>query len=141
MKTSSYLQFNGNCEQAMAYYADVLGGELTQTMRFSDAPEADIQFPKEVLNLIMHCQLEVSNVKILASDYVSEHSFVQGNNFAISLTSNDEDEANAVFQGLADGGQILMPFEEAFWGGKFGMCVDKFGVNWMMSLEQDNNYV
>lgn len=136
MKAKTYLHFNGNCEEAMDFYADILGGEITQKLRFKDTPESDLQFPQSIMNQIMHSCLKVGSLEIMASDYVSKHPFQQGNNFAVALNTNDEDEAYGVFNGLSENGQVLMPFEEAFWGGKFGMLVDKFGVSWMVSLEE-----
>lgn len=137
MKAKTYLHFNGNCEEAMDFYADILGGEITQKLRFKDAPESDLQFPQGIMNQIMHSCLQAGSFEIMASDYVSEHPFKQGNNFAVALNTNDEEEAYGVFNGLSENGQILMPFEEAFWGGKFGMLMDKFGVSWMVSLEEE----
>ncbi|MGG8494863.1 VOC family protein [Tenacibaculum sp. TC6] len=141
MKTNTYLHFNGNCEEAMNYYADILGGTITMMMQFKEAPEEVLKnIPDFAKELIMHCTLEVSDdMAILASDYLNaDEKFNAGNNFAISLNADDEDEALSVFNGLAEGGTILMPFEDAFWGGKFGMLKDKFGVSWMMSLEDDS---
>lgn len=137
MKAHTYLHFDGNCKEAMTYYADVLGGEITMMMQFSDAPDEICQnFPEEVMDLTMHCTLEAGDVTILASDYLNEReSHLAGNNFAVSLTTHDEDEAEAIFNSLGEGGFVMMPFEEAFWGGKFGMLQDKFGIRWMMSFE------
>lgn len=84
MRAKTYLHFNGNCEEAMNFYADVLGGEITQKMRFNEAPESDLQFPKEAMNKIMHCYLKTKDVQIMASDFVGEQPFQQGNNFAVS---------------------------------------------------------
>lgn len=103
-------------------------------MKFSDAPESNLQFPKEMMHKVMHCALEVENIQLMASDYLGEHPFQQGNNFAVSIDTADEEQAFSVFSSLSEGGQVLMLFEEAFWGGKFGMLVDKYGVNWMLSL-------
>lgn len=140
MKTSTYLHFNGNCEEAMKYYADVLGGEITMLMQFNEAPEEVCKMiPDFAKELIMHCTLEVGNMAILASDFLNEkEEFNTGNNFAISLNAEDEDEALTVFNGLAEEGTVLMPFAEAFWGGRFGMLKDKYGVSWMMSLDDNS---
>ncbi len=141
MKVNTYLHFNGNCEEAMNYYADVLGGDITMMMPFKDAPE-DIckQFPESVHELIMHATLEIGDRAIMASDFVSgKESFNKGNNFAVSINTDDEDEAIAIFNGLSEEGTVLMPLEPAFWGGKFGMLNDKFGVNWMLTLN-DNSH-
>ncbi|WBX74960.1 VOC family protein [Tenacibaculum ovolyticum] len=140
MKTGTYLHFNGNCKEAMTFYADVLGGDITMLMQFKEAPEEMCKsFPKEILDLTMHCTLEVGELAINASDFFNDkEKFNSGNNFAVTLNSEDEDEAITVFNGLAEGGFVMMPLEDAFWGGKFGMLQDKFGIRWMMSLESSN---
>ncbi|MDY0779607.1 VOC family protein [Tenacibaculum sp. IB213877] len=140
MQAQTYLHFNGNCEEAMTFYADVLGGEITQQMTFSDAPESSLTFPEEVMDLIMHSTLVAGDLVIMASDYLNQkEEFNSGNNFAVSINSFDEDEAVTVFNGLSEGGIIFMPFEEAFWGGKFGMLRDKYGVQWMVSLLDESH--
>lgn len=138
MQASTYLHFNGNCKEAMTFYADVLGGEVTILMQFKDAPEEVCKnVPAEAMELTMHCMLEAGNIALMSSDYLNEHeAFTQGNNFAVSINTEDEDEAVAIFNGLSEGAFVMMPFEEAFWGGKFGMLRDKYGVNWMVSLEE-----
>lgn len=139
MQASTYLHFNGNCKEAMTFYADIVGGELTMLMEFNDAPDDVKKYvPAEAMNLTMHCTLVAGDLTLLASDFLnSEEAFNQGNNFAVSINTEDEEEAVAIFNGLAhEGGFVLMPFAEAFWGGKFGMLKDKYGVNWMVSLEE-----
>ncbi|TYP98842.1 PhnB protein [Tenacibaculum adriaticum] len=139
MKVHTYLHFKGNCEEAMDFYADVLGGEINQKMKFKDAPESETMFPEEVMNLVMHSTLQAGDLTIMASDFFNEkEEFNLGNNFAVSIGTDDEDEATAIFNGLSEGAFIMMPLEEAFWGGKFGMLKDKFGVQWMISLEDEN---
>ncbi len=141
MKINTYLHFNGNCNEAMTYYADVLGGDITVSMQFKEAPEEMCKnFPKEILDLTMHCTLEIGDMAIQASDFFNDkEEFNAGNNFAVSLNSEDENEAITIFNGLAEGGFIMMPFGDAFWGGKFGMLQDKFGIRWMLSLEGNNS--
>lgn len=140
MKASTYLHFNGNCEEAMTFYADVLGGEITMKMRFKEAPEEVCKnIPDFAQNLIMHCTLEANGENIMASDFFNEgEEFKSGNNFAVSLNTDDEEQAVAIFNGLSEGGFVMMPLESAFWGGKFGMLRDKFGVSWMMSLNDES---
>ncbi|GFD75093.1 MULTISPECIES: VOC family protein [Tenacibaculum] len=139
MQASTYLHFNGNCKEAMTFYADVLGGEMTMLMQFKDAPEEVCKnIPEEAMELTMHCTVEAGGFSIMGSDFLNEkEAFTKGNNFAVSINTEDEDEAVAIFNGLSsDGAFVMMPFEEAFWGGKFGMLKDKYGVNWMVSLEE-----
>ena len=141
MKASTYLHFNGNCKEAMTFYADILGGDITVLMQFNEAPkELCKDFPKEILDLTMHCTLEVGDMAIQASDFFNEkEKFNAGNNFAISLNFEAEEEARTIFDGLLEGGFVFMPFSDAFWGGKFGMLQDKFGIRWMMSLGDNNS--
>ncbi|CAL2108342.1 PhnB protein [Tenacibaculum sp. 190524A02b] len=142
MKANTYLHFNGNCKEAMNFYADVLGGTITTSMLFREAPdEVRNDFPEETLDLILHCTLEVNNFIIMASDYYSNSEPLnKGNNFAISLNTEDEEQAVAIFNGLAEEGSITMPLAETFWGGKFGMLKDKYNVNWMLSLADNTHH-
>ena len=140
MQAQTYLFFNGNCEEVMTYYSDVLSGEITQMMTFSDAPENAMDAPEEAMDLIMHSELKAGNLTLLASDYLnSKEELSFGNNFSISVTTNDEDQAFSIFESFADGGVVKMPFEETFWGGKFGMVKDKYDVNWMISFTEEHN--
>lgn len=133
MKCDMYLSFDGNCEEAMLYYKDVLNGEFTVTMRYDDGPP-EYSNP-EIGHKIMHQTLTFGNgCEIKASDDFNQ-PLVKGNNFHVSIATNDENDAVSFFNGLAKDGKITMPFNDVFWGGKFGSCVDKFSVQWMISFE------
>ena len=134
MKLNTYLAFKGNCEDAMNFYKDVLDGEFTTFMRFSEAPPGTMEVPESMKNMVMHVTLESRGCTLMASDNIQEHMKV-GNNFSLSINLSDDEEASAVFNSLAEGGQVIMPYENAFWGGKFGMLLDKFGVQWMVSSD------
>lgn len=133
MQLQSYLAFNGNCEQAMNFYKDIFDGEITMLSRFKDMPEDAMCVPEEAHDLVMHCTLQFRDCILMASDTVDVQNFNQGNNYSISVNVTDEDEAAAIYAGLSENGQVVMPFAEAFWGGKFGMLVDQFGIQWMVS--------
>ena len=135
MKLQSYLAFNGNCEEAINFYKDVFDGEIVMMSRFKDMPEDAMCVPDEALDLVMHCTLQFQNCILMASDTVDSKNFKEGNNYSISVSVPNEDEASTIFNSLADKGQIIMPFAPAFWGGKFGMLVDQFGIQWMVSSE------
>ena len=134
MRCHTYLAFNGNCEEAMNFYKDVLGGEIEMMNRFTDMPPEVCIVPDEAKNLVMHCTLNFSGCVLMGSDTIESDKYKQGNNSAISINTGEE-EAYAIFNGLSQGGTILMPFEDAFWGGKFGMVHDRFGVQWMVTSE------
>ena len=133
MKIHPYLVFDGQCEEAVTFYKDILGGTITMMSRFSEAPP-EMPFSEDLKDKIMHCTLEFGAGVLLASDGGGE-PLIQGNNTYMSLNVPEEEEALAVFTALSENGNIIMPFEDVFWGGKFGMLTDKFGIQWMVSSE------
>jgi PhnB protein len=133
-----YLNFNGNCEEAFNFYKSVFGGEFPYIGRFKDMPPQEGMPPlsEEMKNKIMHVSLQISKeTAILGSDTGGEWAptFVQGNNFSISITADNKEDVDRFFNGLSVGGQITMPLGMTFWGDYFGMFTDKFGINWMVS--------
>lgn len=137
-----YLTFNGNCKAAFDFYKSVLGGDFPHVSTFADMPPQEGMPPisDEMKNNIMHISLPISKETILmGSDTGGEwgQNYKQGNNFSISVNTDSKDKADGIFNGLAEGGQITMPIAKTFWGDYFGMCTDKFGVNWMVSFNED----
>lgn len=138
-----YLNFNGNCEEAFLFYKSVLGGEFSYLGRYKEMPpqEGMPPLPKEAENLIMHISLPLSKeTSLMGSDIYGEWTpvFIEGNNFSICLSPNSKDEAKLLFDGLSKGGKIIMPLADTFWGDYYGMFVDKFGINWMISYNEKN---
>ena len=137
-----YLNFNGNCEETFNFYKSVFGGEFTYMGRFGDMPpseDASQTVPEADKNKIMHVSLPISKeTSLMGSDTGGEWaaSFIQGNNFSISINADSKDEADKLFNALAAGGQVTMPLGKTFWGDYFGMLTDKFGINWMMSFNE-----
>lgn len=133
-----YLNFDGNAEEAFNFYRSVFGGEFATLQRIKDTPGADKYSEKEQ-NRIMHVALPIGKHAILmASDILESigHRLSVGNNFYISVSAGSENEADKIFNGLSQGGQIEMPLQKAFWGAYFGMLKDKFGVQWMVSYDE-----
>lgn len=133
-----YLNFDGDCEAAFNFYKSVFGGEFTYIGKFKDMPsqEGMSLLSEDEGNRVMHVALPISKETILmGSDTGGEwaSSFKQGNNFSISISADSKDNADLLFSGLSDGGQVTMPMADTFWGDYFGMFVDKFGINWMIS--------
>ena len=136
MKLNAYIAFKGDCEKAIHFYKDVFDGEITEFMRFSDAPEDAFKYPDTAKDLVMHATLIFNDCTLFASDNIGDQMTV-GNNFSLSFNADDEAQAQSVFSSLQDnGGQVIMPFETVFWGGKFGMLVDCFGIQWMVSCNE-----
>ena len=136
---NTYLNFDGNCEEAFTFYKSVFGGEFPYIGRFSDMPpqEGMPPMPTEMANRIMHVSLPISKeTMLMGSDTGGEwaSSYKQGNNFSISISTDSKEEADRLFNKLSEGGQQTMPMNQTFWGDYFGMFTDKFGVNWMVSF-------
>ena len=136
-----YLNFNGNTEDAFNFYKSVFGGEFAMLQRFKDMP-SEHPTPEIAAQKIMHVALPIGKDSVLmGSDVIENFSppSVTGNNFSISVNAATEQETEKLFNGLSAGGKITMPLEKTFWGAYFGMLTDKFGINWMVSVEQRKN--
>ena len=137
-----YLNFNGNTEEAFNFYKSVFGGEFATLMRFKDAPGGDCggtQIAENELDKIMHIALPIGDGNVLmATDALESmgQKLEDGNNFSLSISAHSKDEADKLFNGLAEGGAVEMPLADAFWGAYFGMLKDKFGIRWMVNYDQ-----
>lgn len=131
MKCDVYLTFDGNCEKALNFYQSVFGGEFSVVMRYSDGPPEYLVKGKE--DKIMHTTLTFGNGCELKASDTFHKPVVKGNAYTVSIMADDEAQGEKMFAGLSEGGQIEMPFQEVFWGGKFGNLVDQFGIQWMIS--------
>jgi len=135
-----YLTFNGNTEEAFNFYKSVFGGEFAYIGRFIDMPADDNCPPpsEEEANRIMHVSLPISKETVLmGSDSTSFSGAVTfGTNFSVSINTDSKEEANTLFTGLSNGGKVIMPMEQTFWGAYFGMFVDKYGINWMVNFDE-----
>ena len=131
-----YLNFMGNTEEAFNFYKSVFGGEFTVLQRMKDTPQAD-QLPEPDRNKIMHIALPVGSNTLMGTDMIESmgHKMTTGNNFSLSLSPESESETEKLFKALSAGGKIDMPLEKAFWGAYFGMCTDKFGIQWMVNFD------
>ncbi len=135
-----YLTFNGNCREAFEFYKSVFGGEFPYVGTFGEMPpqEGMPPVPESEKNNIMHISLPISKeTMIMGSDTGGEwaSNFSQGNNFSISINTDTKEEAKRIFDGLSAGGQVTMPLNETFWAPYFGMLTDKFGINWMVNVD------
>ena len=135
-----YITFKGNCEEAFSHYKSVFGGEFSMLNRFSEMPPQEgIELADAELNKIMHVTLPISGESVLmGSDSGGEWApkTVVCNNITISITADSKEQADHFFSSLSDGGKVTMPIETTFWGSYFGMCTDKFDINWMISFRE-----
>ena len=130
-----YLFFGGRCEEALNFYASAIGAEVQMLMRFKESPEPQPGLPDCFDDKIMHARARVGATTFIASDGRCEGPpAFEG--FSLSVTVPDEAEAERVFSALAQEGTVVMRLEKTFWTSKFGMLEDRFGVSWMVSVEQ-----
>ena len=130
-----YLGFNGNCAAAMRFYEKVLGGKIKVMMSGADSPMA-AQIPKEFADRILNAQLELPGGSFLyGGDAPADKPYEGIKGVSITLNFNSVAEAEAIFNTLAEGGKVTMPYASTFWAKKFGMLVDKFGVAWIINGE------
>ena len=131
-RLNPYLSFTNDARQAMDFYRDVFGGELTLST-FGEMGAAD----GGAADLVMHGQLETpSGYTLMASDTPAGMDRTVGTNVSISLSGDDGDALRGYFTKLAQGGTVTMPLEKQMWGDEFGMCVDRFGITWMVNIGQ-----
>lgn len=137
MKIHPYLHFDNKTEEAFRFYEKALGGTLTEIHRFGSMPQqSGLELTSEQKALVMHVGLELPDGQmIMASDMIAGMgpTRVEGNNISLSVHPDSRDEADRVFNALAEGGTVTMPMADQFWGDYFGGLTDRFGINWMVS--------
>ena len=131
MKLIPYLNFPGNCEQALNAYQKIFNGQISDLNRFGDS------FPTEddYKNKVMHARLHFDDNTIMFSDTMPGGTVNYGNGIVLSIGLNNEEQARSVFALLGESGTITMPLEKQFWGALFGQVTDCFGVQWMINCE------
>jgi PhnB protein len=137
VKIHPYINFSNKTEEAFRFYEKALGGKLTEIHRFGSMPaHGGFELTPEQKNLVLHVGLELPDGQmIMASDMIDGMGppRVEGNNISISVHPDSKQEADRIFNALAQGGTITMPIADQFWGDYFGSLTDKFGINWMVN--------
>jgi PhnB protein len=128
----TYLNFDGDARAAMQFYARCLSGELS-LMPFS---EVNVEAPPEARDRTMHAKLTKGACVLMASDIMPGMPFQRGNNFYICLNCESLEETERVFAALGENGKITMPLQDTFWGARFGLIVDQFGIGWMFNFDK-----
>jgi PhnB protein len=131
-RLNPYISFTGSARQAVEFYREVFGGELAVNTYGESGMAEGADADK-----IMHGQLETpAGYTLMVSDAPPGMDHTVGTNISISLSGDDTDQLRGYFAGLSEGGQITMPLEKQMWGDEFGMCVDRFGIAWMVNISQ-----
>jgi PhnB protein len=134
MQVQSYLFFDGRCEEALEFYKKAVGAQVDMLMRFKESPDKAMIAPGSE-NKVMHAQFKVGDTKVLASDGRCQGQ-PKFDGFALTISTRTEAEAEKTFAALGDGGKVAMPLTKTFFSPRFGMLADRFGVNWMVLVEQ-----
>ena len=130
MQVNPYLFYNGNCEAALKYYEKVLGARIEAMLTFDSAPQP-MPMPPDWSKKIMHAKITIDGEVVMAGDAPPGH-FHQPQGFSVSLMVEDPADAERRFKALSEGGSVNMPFGKTFFSRGFGMCVDRFGIPWMV---------
>jgi PhnB protein len=132
MRLTPYLMFNGTCEEALNFYVRTIGGEIKNLSRYEGSPAESMSANKKD---VMHAVFEGNGIALMASDGSQKESVENRGNVHLCLDFNDPNAMANVFNALGEGGKITMPLQDTFWGARFGMLTDKFGINWMFNSE------
>lgn len=134
MPVQPYLFFNGRCEEALEFYKQALGAEVTMLMRFKENPDPPPPGTIEpgMDDKVMHASLRVGDSEIMASDGMALGT-PKFAGFSLSVTADGEAGVDRLFNALAEGGKVEMPVGKTFWARRFGMVQDRFGVSWMVT--------
>ncbi|HEY0614780.1 MAG TPA: VOC family protein [Candidatus Elarobacter sp.] len=133
MQLQPYIFFYGRCDEALEFYKSAFGGSY-EAQRVGGTPMAE-HFPPGSENRVMHASFTAPGVSFFASDGREEKSVdPDAGNVSLALNAEEAAEGERVFAALCEGGDVRRPIEDAFWGGRFGMVVDRFGIEWMLTL-------
>ncbi|MGK7379299.1 VOC family protein [Planococcus sp. 1R117A] len=140
MPVHAYMVFNGNCEEAVGYYAEVFGAAKPEIMRFGDMPpEEGFEMDEDMKKLVMHTNLNIMGSEVMFSDAMPNSPVTFGQNFNLTVVSDNMDELKSQFNRLAQDGKVTMDMQETFWSPAYGALEDKFGVAWQFSCD-DGSY-
>lgn len=136
MAVDVYINFNGNCREAVEFYAQVFGTEKPQIMTFGDTPpNPEFTLPEETKNLVMHTRLNINGSNVMFSDTPPGMPFIAGNNISLVIVSKNLDEIKSLFNKLKEGGTVGMDLQETFWSKCYGFVTDKFGIGWQLNYD------
>ncbi|HJV45511.1 MAG TPA: VOC family protein [Bacillota bacterium] len=138
MAIDIYINFNGNCREAVEFYVEVFGTEKPQFMTFGDAPpNPESKLPEEAKQLIMHTQLKINGGNVMFSDTFPGMPFVSGNNISLVIASKNLDKMKSYFAKLKVDGTVQMDLQETFWSKCYGYLTDKFGIGWQFNYDSN----
>lgn len=138
LSVEAYVNFNGNCREAVEFYAEVFGTEKPEIMFFKDAPE-DMDFPvtEENKDLVLHTSLNIEGSTVMFSDVPPGMPLTIGNNIGLVVITKDMGKIRSMFNNFKAGGTVVMDLQETFWSKLYGAVTDKFGVDWQFNHDSE----
>jgi PhnB protein len=136
-----HINFNGNAEEAFNFYKSVFGGEFAKIVRFKDLASPEFQVAENEANKIMHIALPIGKSVLMANDVpeILGRTNENENRSKIVISAESKEEADKLFNGLSEGGEIEMDISDSPWGSYFGMFRDKYGIEWMVDFDPKFN--
>ena len=137
MAVEVFINFNGNCREAVAFYTTVFGTEKPVIMSYGDTPHQCSEFPlsEEAKKLVAYTTININGSTVMFSDVPPGMSFISGNNITLSIGSKSMDEIKVLFNKLKEGGTVVMDLQETFWSKYYGSVTDKFGIQWQFNYD------
>ncbi|MBS4199409.1 VOC family protein [Bacillus sp. FJAT-49732] len=136
MAVNVYMNFNGNCREAVEYYAQIFNLGTPEIMTFGDQPpHPDYPLQDEMKNLVLHARLNIFDSDVMFSDTMPGMPFTVGNNITLAIVSDKLEEMKTAFKKLAADGNVKMELQETFFSKSYGQLIDKFGVYWQFSYD------
>jgi len=136
MAIDVYINFRGNCRQAVEFYSEVFKTEKPKIMTFGDVPpNPEYPLPEEEKNLVMHALLNINGTNVMFSDTPKSMPLNIGDNISLVISSKDLEEIKTLFDKLKEGGTVTMELQETFWSKSYGYLIDKYGIPWQLSYD------
>jgi PhnB protein len=132
MKLTPYIHFAGNAREALEFYQNALSGEILQLGTYGESP---MPSDEDYKNKVMHARFVFDGNMIMVSDVFKGQPVSTSGNIQLSIEMEDVNKMDEVFKKMAEGGKVTMELQDAFWGARFGMLQDKFGISWMFNCE------
>jgi PhnB protein len=136
MVVTVYINFNGNCREAVEFYAEVFNTEKPEIMTFAEMPpDPELEVPEEARDLVLHTSLDINGSTIMFSDILPDTTFITGNNISLTVMTISVEETEKLFDRLKEGGNVEMELGETFWSKCYGSLTDKFGIVWQLMID------
>ncbi len=136
MVVTVYINFNGNCREAVEFYAEVFNTKKPEIMTFAEMPpDPEFEVPEEARDLVLHTSLDINGSAIMFSDIFPDATFITGNNISLTVMTTSMEETEKLFDRLKEGGNVEMELQETFWSKCYGSLTDKFGIVWQLMVD------